>query len=950
FIDYLEGLRKLHQQVTCPKHIDKDYAETLASDLAYMVLRSQFKSKNRWMVDPNLMSDKDILKRFVEENIWPTPVIIEEYGHKWHLLPLIQCFEVPDMIEPSLIYADKSHSMKRSEIRSHILARPGTPIPSKKVLNTLLNKESTNWPEFLRKVNENGLDEDDLVIGLKEKEREIKIYGRFFSLMSWELREYFVVTEYLIKKYYVPLFYGLTMADNLTTVMRKMMESSNGQGLNDYSQISIANHIDYEKWNNHQRKDSTFPVFKVMGQFLGYPMLIARTHELFEKSFIYHSGRGDLLKVEGNTIVNNSDAMTCWNGQAGGLEGLRQKGWSILNLLVIRRESASRNTQVKCLAQGDNQVICTQYKMQKYRTDDELRSNIQRIVDNNDRILEKIEEGTKKLGLIINQDETMRSADYLNYGKIPVFRGNVMNLENKKWSRVNCVTNDQIPTLANVMSSVSTNALTVAHFSDSPINVMYHFNFLGNFVRILLERHNPALRGSVQQFLKTKKNALNSRNYKIATLYLDPSLGGVCGTALTRFLIRQFPDPVTESLTFLKMVYQGTSDPGLKALMSTMGHPAIKVSDMTDYNKLIEDPLSLNIPRGVSSMTMIKDKIKENLISYGPSIKNEMVRDAVNHMSEEEAGFKDFLTSIRPVFGRFISEYMSATFMGITNNLVGLFQNSRTIRNVFSKKLSRELDHIIIKGEQISYLTVLRFDPDSCTDNMWKCSASHADDLRNTSWGTKIVGATIPHPAEMVSRVYRNNGDCPACASDGEDRLYISLVIPDGLKDFWSSRGPYPAYLGSKTSETTSLLQPWERECNVDFMKRPANLRKVIGWMVDPDSTIAESIYQNLLAMTGEEWDRVVTGFKRTGSALHRFSCSRQSSGGFTAQSPVKLTRMVTTTSTLQDIGSTNYDFMFQSCILYCQITAGEKHHDDGTPGFYHFHIGCKNCLRQIEE
>lgn len=37
-------------------------------------------------------------------------------------------------------------------------------------------------------------------------------------MMSWNLRLYFVITEYLIREFFIPLFSGLTAADNFTTV------------------------------------------------------------------------------------------------------------------------------------------------------------------------------------------------------------------------------------------------------------------------------------------------------------------------------------------------------------------------------------------------------------------------------------------------------------------------------------------------------------------------------------------------------------------------------------------------------------------------------------------------------------------------------------------------------------------------------------------------------------
>lgn len=340
----------------------------------------------------------------------------------------------------------------------------------------------------------------------------------------------------------------------LNTVMKKMLDTSNGQGLMNYDYITIANHIDYEKWNNHQRGEANNPVFRVMGQFLGYPNLTNLTY--------YYNNRTDLMAVEDGEIVNKDpDRMVCWRGQKGGLEGLRQKGWSIVNLLVIRREGKVENTKISILAQGDNQVICTQYKLQKVRTEMELAVCINGIVQNNNSIMNNIEMGTRRLGLIINQNETMKSADYLNYGKIPIYRGKLKGLDTKRWSRVACVSNDQLPTMSNILSTVSSNALSVGYFSESIVEPIAHYNFIGNLVLGLIEVHNPALKGKVSNILSEEEQRLSRHpNYKMLMLYLDPSLGGISGMSLTRFLIRAFPDPVTESLSFWKGIYEETSE------------------------------------------------------------------------------------------------------------------------------------------------------------------------------------------------------------------------------------------------------------------------------------------------------------------------------------------------------------------------------------------------------
>lgn len=858
----------------------------------------------------------------------------------------MQCFELPDVVDPSIIYADKSHSVNVSDVKIHIQTTNHQPIPSKKVLQTMLTQPATMWKPFLEKLEKGEFDLDQLIIGLKPKERELKVEGRFFSLMSWELREYFVMTEYLIKTFFVPLFKGLTMADDLTEVTKKMMESVNGQGLDDYSNICIANHIDYEKWNNHQRIESNGPVFEVMGKFLGFPKLIYRTHEIFQKSLIYFNDRPDLMIVKNGVIQNSGEQMVCWNGQDGGLEGLRQKGWSILTLLSIRRNSKIRNTQVKILAQGDNQVICTQYGTPPCRTKGELQDAIHGLVKNNQAILESIEEGTRKLGLIINQDETVQAADFLTYGKIPIIRGNIRGLDSKRWSRITCTTNDQLPTFANVMSSVSTNALTVAHFSPSPIDPIRNYLYFGLLSIYILNEHSICFGQRIAETPSLEEADIHNPSFLTAALYLDPSLGGVSGTSLTRFMIRSFPDPVTESLSFWKAIYHHTSSDWLKEFCLRAGNPPLGKSNNIPLTRLIEDPLSLNIPQSLSAMTIMKEEVKKQLYLTVNNIQNQVIKEAVLYSKTEEERMTAFLTSIKPLFPRFLSEFKSATYLGITDGLVSLFQNSRTIRNVFSRKYKAELDSKIIKGEMNSIRTLIKYTKTQRGQKIWSCSASHADLLRRLSWGETVVGTTVPHPFEML-KASLCNPQCLRCRQDGSG--YVHVSVPIGIKDYLYHKGPFMAYLGSKTSETTSLIQPWEKETKVPLIRRAAKLRSAISWFVKPNSKLAKSILDNLESLTGEDWSSSIPDFKRTGSALHRFACSRVSSGGYCAQSPAKLSLMVSTTDTLE-IGDENYDFMFQSLLIYSQITTGEIHEGKKMSGIYHYHINCPTCLRKISE
>lgn len=284
-----------------------------------------------------------------------------------------------------------------------------------------------------------------------------------------------------------------------------------------------------------------------------------------------------------------------------------------------------------------------------------------------------------------------------------------------------------------------------------------------------------------------------------------------------------------------------------------MGYPIINQRRVDDISKLLEDPLSLNISRGLDSTTMIKDAIKKSLMKGRTAIGNSVIRHAVDHQSKFESLFLNHLQSIRPLFPRFLSEYRAATYFGITDSLIELFQNSKTIRNQFKGSLTVKYDAIVIRSEIHSINQLLRYNKAvSSTLPIWTCSSSHADKLRVQSWREKVHGATIPHPLKLFDRAQPAQNKCQRCYPYFPRSMYISTLIPVGVQNIWAERGTCIPYMGSSTIESTSILQSCERETKMLIIKRAAKLRNVIGWFVEPDSHLARSILNNIQALTGE--------------------------------------------------------------------------------------------------
>jgi Mononegavirales RNA dependent RNA polymerase len=131
--------------------------------------------------------------------------------------------------------------------------------------------------------------------------------------------------------------------------------------------------------------------------------------------------------------------------------------------------------------------------------------------------------------------------------------GNRIPIETKRYSRTTGCTNDQLPSVGLVLSLVRTLCLTVAQASESILEPIVMYTNLGIMCLTLLLQHDPAARIGLRH-LVSKLNDTEQRSWWIKNLYLDTA---------PHFLIRGFPDPVTESLSFARNVALHLTDPDL---------------------------------------------------------------------------------------------------------------------------------------------------------------------------------------------------------------------------------------------------------------------------------------------------------------------------------------------------------------------------------------------------
>lgn len=928
YIEYEIGLKKLKEQVRLPKpNIDPNYCDLLASDLMRDILISVYKKTKNWHVLDTDNNRKIPGIKSLLENSWLTPSDRKKLEGHWHKLDIDPVIEVPEDISDSSLFADKTHSKNLKEVKSIATRDNANPIPTERLLRTYLKEERINIKDFILDIDTSGFAENDLIIGLKAKERELKRFGRFFTLMTWKLRMYFVISEYMIKKDIVPRYKGLTMADGFIEVMEKMLDRTKGQRGEDYVHITYANHIDYTKWNNHQRDEAVGPVFSVLDKLYGLNNFFRLSHKIFQNCTVYYPERPEFF---------GKDSQFYWKGQDGGFEGIRQKGWSLVGVLCLLRESKRRSTKVDLLAQGDNQVIFCQYSLPPLLEEEDLKSELQSIYKNNETIMSFIQVAAEKIGLVINQDETVQSANFSIYGKIPIYKGNILNLETKASNRVSGVTNDQLPTSANIMSSVNSMALSVCQRDSLVRCATYYQLIFGVFVLNVIKMWNAiALQGMSLKPL--------SINPLIRWLYHDKCLGGNTGMALTRFLIRRFPDPVSEALVFYKKMHDLIRDDHVRDAMIMMGTPKYRPLNKRSYNKLAEDPTSLNIYKSGDIAVLVKSQVKAALEKYTPNIKNKMLKNALLSSKKQEDYILEFLSRVRPCFPRFISDFKQASVCGYIDGIIGMVENSATIRTMFSADFGERVLKLSVawEREQMSKSIIIV----NHKGTMWDCSSSQCDHLRLNSWNTKVVGSTIPHPYEYQDKYITNIG----LALDEKKDILTCLVSPKFDLNI-NKHGPNRPYLGSNTKESSGAYQTWEKELTNPLFNHAAQLRKNINWTVERGSKLAQSIINNLNYVTGLNLNDTeeTASKKRTGTAQHRYKSNRQASGGFCNISPNVLSWFTVTSDNMTDLSTENYDFMFQASLIYAE-TVGAHVVKDKELRSFGLAISCQKCIRPLE-
>ncbi|DAZ90717.1 TPA_asm: polyprotein [Frullania virus 1] len=935
-VNIKEGMDKIFKLGKKQKVIPTTISNAVLLQFRKMFLMSFYQREHYY--PPCETSGNSYISAQIRNNL---PISERDPGYSFsdfERVTLKKCWSVPPTYDMCHILNDKAVSPTRSELIYNIQQGKGTRCGNlRRGILRWMEGDSIRCEEFLQDIEIGGLSENDLIIGMYEKERELKVAARMFSLMSENMRYYFVLTEELIANHILPYFPEITMKDSLNVLLKKLW---NLGGRRSRGQLHTNVNIDFSKWNTNMREDLTKGLFTEMDRLFGYENVISRTHEIFEESFIYSaSGKFCPFVIDGELVESPPMSYT---GHLGGFEGLRQKGWTVLTVVILIYISEKLGLHANLMGQGDNQIIRIYMPVGKWNsrllTEEQQKEEARMLVEMFIKEMD-IQYGMAQMPIKVR--ETWKSTRLFMYGKVMLLNGEQLPQWYKKILRSYALSNEGSLTISGVIGTIATNMMSAASVSIHP-DVMYTlFLVLGEWSLRYLLKYHPFTRKSImsdtQRFVKVpsvrgwSNEKIPSINISVLIsmlLIVPTSIGGSITIPMTSFIFRGFPDKASEGYAWVKMLgsVQSPLKVYLKNWFSFLSNGTIE-PDM-----LIQSPWSLNHKKPPTPGMNSRDDIRSWILS-GTFKKNRFLNNLkpLLDIFERKQICQNLMTDpMNPLISHEVYETFPQTYLdGICRRV----ENTRTIKKlnlarvdrkpIVSKMMDAEHNHILYvwwrslrKGEEYS-----------------SCATEQARISRNVGWGRTINGITTPHPLELIQ-----GNICPGDRSNCKETDYIYVKV--------DTKGDFAPYLGSKIKVKVSSSQDSEAR-NEPLIKCGSRVARYMNWIGMGDNM--RKLVNDNVAMVCDVniYDTFIDddpqGNLYTGALEHRFNPASASEGCFINYSPQVGHSVFLSSDNMPKYGrgQTNYTLHFQA--LYCFLQYISVHNP--CVSYYHYHISCDSCV-----
>lgn len=673
-----------------------------------------------------------------------------------------------------------------SQYRTNIAANWDSKIPMishRRLLVELISRGEISAREIVYRVMRRDIPFDWLIICLYPKEKELKIDPRMFSMLVFEMRLFFTLSESNIASSVFKFLPEQTMTDSRSETMTRFLKMTEPRRVGD--NLTLFAEIDLSKWNSCWRELVVHKVGDTLDELFGLPGVYTFAHEFYEACMMVVRTREDIPDDIHSPNPIESDLL--WYNHLGGTEGIIQKHWTTITLAIIYGALRNMPFSWTLSGQGDNQVLSIAFKS------DGVRSHKEQLTEVRDTVLDLITKEFAKVNQTVKPEECLESTRVITYSKDVFVNGVYYPTSLKFHSRLFPQCAQDFPSVRTAIGAIFSTALAGAERTHTPIRSL-HLAYLQAAIYLIRLLSGEGIYGErVQRLLRTSSEP--AVDQFVSFLLLVPSdLGGFPIATWTDFVYKGGSDPLSKSLAALIHLRAGGGSRLADRILAQLDDESWFQKD-PDVLSLMKDPYSIPLKKPV---TPIEGITHETLINLRPHIKTKEIAQITSSSTEEYlTKLKAALATAEPFNPLIMRDILDCSVHGIVDTLSRMFVATRTLQSVArvtGSGLVPKLLHLEVSG--FEYL-LRRFR--GLPSSPWRVKTCYqlAEGLRER-WKTE----TTPVPVGLTTHL---PFDCNVYSGpDQMTKIGIHAVLTTDKETALNTRGRFFPYISGKTREKRS--------------------------------------------------------------------------------------------------------------------------------------------------
>lgn len=682
-------------------------------------------------------------------------------------------------------YLDLIDDRSISLYRTNVAAFWDRDIPTtshRRLLIELINRKEIDLKAIVFAIMNRQIPFDWLIVSLHPKEREFKLAPRMFSMLVFEIRIFFALTEANIADRIFPYLPQQTMTKSRQAISQIFLDMTKPLSPEDSLRMFIE--IDLSRWNLRWRELTIGMIGRTLNDMFGMPGVFDYCHEFFSSALIIVRVPG--LRPTGIELPDPPNSELVWRNHLGGFEGICQKLWTIATYMMVAHAIADLPISYILIGQGDNQILSIR-AARETGVDDKL--TLTRLRDD---LTSRIEQTCASVNQEVKPEECLESTTVITYSKDVYVRGVYRPTSLKFHSRLFPHSSQVFPSLRTNIGAIFSTAMAGAEKSVDPL--ISHF--LACFQSSLYLNRVSLRRGPYGQQVSGIRRALGTRWLEFVQFVcvLPSECGGYPTVPPIGFMYKGGSDPLGKSVSSMVLLGKYSGSRMYNRMLAQLSsddvyNPEPKIAS------LFMDPFSAPFDK---PPTAVDGVARETMAALTAHVKTEHIAELVH---ADTTKYMDMLTEAlsecRPLNPLLTRDITDCSYGGVTDTFSRMFVATRTMQEVVRSmgvQVVEKILHLECKGVLYMHHRFVHLPKDPAAD---KTAFQLTTEMRNrwypSSKECPIVGLTTYQPLD-----FDITWSVDPLKVEGINAVLIASSDPT------ETRGPYNPYTGSKTREKRS--------------------------------------------------------------------------------------------------------------------------------------------------